>query len=111
MRHNLTERGSGMARQDTIGTTATTVAIDADGVTRVIYHSTCVVAIYPPNKDGDRLVALDSGGWRTATTKLRMNQASNQFGLGFRVFQKAGEWFVEDGSRLWDFIDKLTIFV
>ena len=31
-----------------------------------------------------------------------MNQASNQFGLGFHVYQKSHEWFVrmEDGRVL-----------
>ena len=83
-----------MARQDKIGTTATTVAIDADGVTRMTYHQTHVVTVHPPNDQGARKVVLNSNGWRTVTTKTRMNQASSQFGLGFRVFQKAGEWFV-----------------
>lgn len=30
----------------------------------------------------------------TNTTKLRMNQAANQFGLGFGVYQKNHAWFV-----------------
>ena len=40
-------------------------------------------------------IKLDSGGWHTATTKLRMNQVSNQYDLGYLVFQIKGEWFVE----------------
>lgn len=39
-------------------------------------------------------VWLNSGGWRTVTTKRKMVQASNQFGLGFTVHQRKGEWFV-----------------
>lgn len=39
-------------------------------------------------------IVLNSGGWRTATAKLRMNQTSNQFGLGIHVFQEGHEWFV-----------------
>jgi len=39
-------------------------------------------------------VTLNSGGWRTVTTKRKMCQAGSQFGLGFGVFQRKGEWFV-----------------
>jgi hypothetical protein len=34
------------------------------------------------------------GRTETATTKLRMNQASNQFNLGFSVYQKDYRWYV-----------------
>lgn len=54
----------------------------------VVYHSTEVVKVFPSK------IILNTGGWRTATTRTRMNQTSSQFGLGFQVFQKAGEWFV-----------------
>jgi hypothetical protein len=67
---------------------ATTIRHDADG-THVRYHSTDVVTIHP---DGD--VTLRTGGWRTATTRTRMNQAANQFALGFRVYQQDFDWFV-----------------
>jgi len=59
-----------------------------NGVTKCRYHSTDVVEF-----DAER-ITLRSDGWQTATTKARMNQASNQFGLGFRVFQRDHEWFV-----------------
>lgn len=68
--------------------TATTIAT-VDGVTSVTYHATTVVKW---DKWG---IVLDSGGWRTATTKTRMNQAANQFGLEFRVYQEKGEWYVD----------------
>lgn len=53
------------------------------------YHSTDVVSF------NDHFVYLNTGGWRTKTTKVRMNQAACQFGLGFRVFQDGGEWYIE----------------
>lgn len=56
--------------------------------TRVRYHQTDVVAF-----DADT-VTLNSGGWHTATTKLRMNQAAEQFNLGYSVYQKKHQWFV-----------------
>ena len=77
-----------MAQQSMVGTHRTNIRTE-DGSTRVRYHNTDVVSF-----DRD-LVTLDTGGWETATTKLRMNQASNQFGLGYRVYQKDFDWFVE----------------
>ena len=76
-----------MANQGRIGKTAPTVATSG-GVTRVTYHSTVVVEFTA------EMVTLNSNRYRTVTTKTRMNQASNQFDLGFTVWQKSGEWFV-----------------
>lgn len=58
------------------------------GYTVVRYHSTDVV------KFNSQEIILDSGGYLTVTTKLRMNQASNQYGLGYYVYQQKGDWFV-----------------
>jgi hypothetical protein len=40
-------------------------------------------------------IVLDTGGFFTKTTKKRMNQASNMFRLGFYVYQKNFDWFVD----------------
>jgi len=77
-----------MAQQSEVGRTATTIANVGD-YTVVTYHQTAVV------KFNNREVILNSGGWWTMTTKTRMNQASHQFGLGFSVSQRGGEWFVD----------------
>ena len=69
--------------------TATTV-MTMDGVFYMDYHSTRVASY--AQKNGR--VSLDTGGWKTATTKKRMNQFSRLFGLGFEVYQKDFEWFV-----------------
>lgn len=66
---------------------ATTV-VRGEDKTHVTYHQTRVVSF-----DHDKIV-LDTGGWKTATTKARMNQASNEYNLGYRVYQKDFEWFV-----------------
>ena len=76
-----------MANMHQIGTHATKVTT-GEGVTRVRYHSTDVATV-----DGD-YVTLRSGGWKTATTKARMNQAASQLGLGYSVYQKKYEWYV-----------------
>lgn len=50
------------------------------------YHGTTVVTFY---KDGS--AKLNTGGWRSKTTKLRINQAIGSLG---GVFQKNWEWFI-----------------
>ena len=42
----------------------------------------------------DDAIILDTGGWDTATTKRRMNQASEVFNLGYHVYQKNKKWYV-----------------
>lgn len=91
-----------MARQNRVGKHATTVATSNES-TKVTYHSTVVV-------DFNRFaIFLDSGGWQTATTKTRMNQASNQFDLGFRVYQKDFDWFVDYKGKTIDFKDGMRL--
>ncbi len=71
-----------MGQMKEIGKTGTCVFTDDDEFTKVIYHETCVV------KFNHEVVILDTGGWKTATTKARMNQASNQYNLNYKVFRK-----------------------
>jgi hypothetical protein len=95
-----------MARQDRIGSHATTIETNGPWLQRVTYHATAVVTLGPYGT-----ITLDSGGWRTATTKTRMNQAAQQFGLPFSVSQRAGKWYVhliECGEEV-DFTDGMTI--
>ena len=83
-----------MASLQRIGKTATQV-FHSDGVFwKVTYHKTDVVTV---NQDGS--ITLDTGGWFTQTTKNRMNQASNQYGLCFRVYQAMGVWYVSVGCN------------
>ena len=80
-----------------------TSVINNNSITSVCYHNTEVVKIT------DDEIILDTGGWYTATTKRRMNQASLQYNLGFAVYQVNFSWYVdykgdtipfEDGLRL-----------
>ena len=85
-----------MSQVHTVGKVATKVAVDSEGVLRVTYHGTHVVTVYPEGR-----IVLNTGGYFTVTTKTRMNQASNQFNLGFLVFQKDFDWYVDiDGHTL-----------
>tara|TARA_R110002167_G_scaffold192918_1_gene395512 strand:- start:1493 stop:1789 length:297 start_codon:yes stop_codon:yes gene_type:complete len=81
-----------MGQMQTVGKTATTIAANDSGETVVTYHATQVVKF-----SGERIV-LNTGGWKTVTTKARMNQAANQFALGYTVFQKNHAWFVSFGG-------------
>ncbi len=76
-----------MAQQHRIGKGNTSVRGDGRTMT-VRFHNTDVVKFTP------KTITLNTGGWKTATTKTRMNQASSQFGLGYSVTQKDFSWFV-----------------
>ena len=91
-----------MAKTDKVGTHETSI-YHSDGYTCIRYHSTEVVRF---NTDE---IILNSGGWHTVTTKLRMNQASYQFGLGFYVHQRQFEWFVANGNRTYSFNDGMIL--
>ena len=91
-----------MARNDKVGTHKTHI-YTSDGYTCIRYHSTEVV------KFNDDEIILNSGGWQTVTTKLRMNQASNQFRLGFYVHQRQHEWFVTNSGRTYSFNDGMIL--
>lgn len=68
---------------------ATTISKVGDE-TLVTYHSTVIVRF------NEERVILNSGGWRTATTKKKMNQAAIQFDLPYGVFQRDHEWYVDN---------------
>lgn len=77
-----------MSRYNEIGRTATTVASDGDGSTVVTYHNTKVVVW------NERFITLNSGGYKTNTTKTRINQVATVHNLGFTVAQTKKQWFV-----------------
>jgi len=52
---------------------------------------------------GDTVIKLFDGGYRSATTKSRLNAILNVHGCNFDgVFQKKGEWFFHDSARSMD---------
>ena len=86
-----------MSQQHKIGKHATTV-LNRDlgnGVRQIVvtYQGTDVVKVAPDGK-----ITLDSGGWETATTKTRMNQAASELGLPYHVYQKKFKWYVSAGG-------------
>jgi hypothetical protein len=78
-----------MSKRDEIGTHKTSVHTDDNGTTYVRYHKT-VIAM----RDNRGKITLDSGGWKTATTKTRMNQALRVWGTGYYVHQVKHVWYV-----------------
>ena len=70
-----------------IGRVATSIRTE-NNITHVRFHDTDVVSFNP------KTITLKSGGWRTNTTKKRMNQVSQEFNLGFNVVQEKFDWFV-----------------
>jgi len=84
-----------MPRMDKLSNYRTTWTTSGD--------SGCVTYVNTPVVEWtDKTVTLRSGGYETVTTKRKMNQAANQFGLGFEVFQDKWFWFVaftENGQR------------
>lgn len=79
-----------MAQTKKVTGVATSIRTE-NGTTIIRYHNTDVV------KFDAQAVTLNMGGWDTATTRLRMNQASYQFGLQFRVYREKGETMVHHG--------------
>jgi hypothetical protein len=66
--------------------------IESDNSVSVRLHGTAVVRFYP-----NGLVKLNSGGWRTSTTKNRINKYSP-----VKVYQKKYEWYLQDGVEFED---------
>jgi hypothetical protein len=85
-----------MAQLQKVGKTATSIKTIGND-TIITYHFTEVVKF---NNDD---IILKTGGYFTNTTKNRMNQTSNQFNLGFNVYQKNYEWFCSFKDRVFKF--------
>ena len=68
-----------------------------DAITYIVYHQTDIVQFTYD------LITLDHGGYRTVTTKKKMNQASHQFNLGYSVIQRKGVWYADYNGKLYNF--------
>ena len=85
-----------------IGTHKTSVVNDNNTLI-VAYHNTPVVKV--TNTE----IILNTGGWYSATTKRRMNQASNSYGLGFAVYQVNFSWYVDYNGDTIPFEDNMKL--
>jgi len=66
----------------------TVVIHHRNGDTGVILHQTEIVRF---NKNR---IILNTGGYDTATTKKRMNEVSQEFNLGYEVYQSDHTWYI-----------------
>ena len=69
------------------------------GIVSIVYRGTAVVTHY---RDGRTL--LRSGGYRTVTTKRRMNQHSK-----CQVFQKNHVWYVSLDNHTQEYRDSMVV--
>lgn len=77
---------------------------ESTGTKSFFYHNTPVVSIF---KDGS--IALNSAGFQSVTTKRAMNQASNEYNLGFTVYQLKGLWLVTWKGETIPFFDHIHL--
>jgi hypothetical protein len=71
----------------------------ADGIA-VRLHSTDVVTFH-----SDNTITLNSGGYRTYTTKDRMNACLRQY----RVFQHNWNWYISAGGAQTEYFDGIRL--
>lgn len=74
----------------------TQVFPDSATVVSVQLHATVVFRLNMVNN----ILTLDTGGWRTVTTKAAINHALRQVGAyeGWFLASRKGEWFLEHGA-------------
>lgn len=74
-------------------TTNNTTTTFNENSTTIKLHQTNIVTF------NDDQIILDNGDHKSKTTKIRMNQASERYDLGFRVFQTGKRWFVNFNGK------------
>ena len=74
-----------------------------NGLLSVIYARTLIVTADAND------ITLDSGGYRTLSTKKKMNQTAKDFELGFQVYQKKNKWFVQFRDNVLPFMDGMIL--
>ena len=78
----------------------TTVTVDSEGNTEVRFHNNLIATIF---NNGD--LKLSSCGWKTTTTKSRLNAILDCFFHNLGVFQKDFVWYI--GSETFpEFLDE-----
>jgi hypothetical protein len=71
---------------------------DRDGALVGYYRGTPVARL------AGNVVTLNTGGWFSRTTKVRMNQFANHYVNGaYGVYQRKGQWFVDVAGQTLQF--------
>jgi hypothetical protein len=58
---------------------------------------------------GETFIELYNCGYKTMTTKSRLNAILSEHGCGERVFQKQGKWFVSTNSGTVEFTEGMIL--
>ena len=69
------------------------------GCIAVKYHNTDIVCYYPDGK-----IKLSCGGWRTRTTKDRLNSFAPIY-----IYQRAGSWYISKDEKEYFYADDMII--
>lgn len=80
-----------------------TRVITERNTTSVILHQTTIV------KFDRKKIVLNSGGWWTSTTKARMNQAAQEYDLGFSIYQRNFKWYIRYDGEVIPFEDIIKL--
>lgn len=77
-----------------------TEVVTNDNVSTVYLHGNKIALV------DDTSLTIFDGGWRSTTTKSRLNALINEFCNGFTdgVFQKDFLWFIRDNNEVKDFV-------
>lgn len=86
-----------------------TTVTDRDNVVTVRYHNTIVFMLDRVN----HRLTINDGGFRTFTTKKRLNQAFRYYKINVSVFQRNFDWYISymDGLevREVELVDQKTV--
>jgi len=75
-----------------------------DGETCWQFHETIIARRFP-----DGRMWLRSGGFRTPTTKERLNRILDLCKTGARIYQERGKWIVTRNGNQTEFIEEMTL--
>ena len=96
---DINRQGATSMAYNRISRYQTEVYNDGTGVA-VVYHRTTIVRHYTGEPLATGMgyalptIVLRTGGWKSVTTKRKMNQAANEFSLPFQVWQHKHNWWV-----------------
>lgn len=73
---------------------ANNTTVRTNGVDVIVKYHATDIAIFKP----DGAIILNTGGWRTSTTKTRLSELAPR---GFIVYQERGVWYLTDARKGW----------
>jgi GrpB-like predicted nucleotidyltransferase (UPF0157 family) len=88
-----------IAKGTTAHVTAKNVSIGEQPVsmmyeTVIRYHWTDILTVYASDLTNDVYVQICTNGWRTATTKRRINDMLRMMGVKAYIYQQRGDWYL-----------------